>query len=258
MGCKNETNNSVKNDKTPEGNNVNGEKGDRQNDGAGPMETGMSMGMGMMNKMMGGMGDMMPPMAKKMMRWREEGDSQTAGEKNGDAGPMKTGMGMGMGMMNKMMGKMKDENFNPVEMCRRMTESVEATAEIAGLATPEVRALFEDWASEVEKEILNVIKEEGQISPLSIAEKFKISEDSALYFISKLVRDKKIKVNAEFTDETSKEKTTQTAQTDTKTTGGKTESGTDGETALTANTECAGGVCSVETAGAETKKTQKR
>ena len=205
MGCENETNNNVKKDKTSEGNNGNG--------GFNPMKTGM----GMMNKMMGGM-------------------------KDENSNPMKTGMGM----MNKMMGGMKDENFNPMEMCRKITESVAATAEIAGLATPEVRALFEDWASEVEKEILTVIKKEGQINPLSIAEKFNISEDSALYFVSKLVRDNKIRVNAEFADKTSNEKTAQT--------GAKTESDVAVETSSAANTECAGGACSVETAAADTKE----
>ena len=122
-----------------------------------------------------GMGGMMPPMAKMMM--------------------------------NKMMGKMKDEKFNPMEMCKTMGESITTTAKIAGLATPEVQALFEDWASEVEKEILNVIKEEGQINPLAIAEKLKITEDSALYFVSKLVRDKKIKVNVELAESTSNSET---------------------------------------------------
>ena len=255
MGCKNETNNSVKNGKTPEGNNGNGGREAGQDEGASPMKAGMGMGMGMMNRMMGGMGmgAMVPPMAKRMT-----GEVQTMAEGNEGAGKMKTGMETGMGMMNKMMDKMKDENFNPMEMCRRMGESVAAVAEIAGLATPEVRALFEDWASEVEKEILNVIKEAGQVNPLSIAEKFKISEDSALYFISKLVRDKKIKVNAEFTDETLNEQTAQTGQTDTKTTGVKTESDTAGGTASAANTECAGGVCSVGTDAAETKKTRQK
>ncbi len=246
MGCKNETNNSVKNGKTPEGNNDNGGREAGQNEGMGPMKAGMKTGMGMMNKMMGGMGAMMPPMAKRMM-----GEAQTMAEVNEGGGKMKAGMEMGM--MNKMMGKMKDENFNPMEMCRRMGESVATTAEIAGLATPEVRALFEDWASEVEKEILTVIKQEGQISPLSIAEKFKITEDSALYFISKLVRDKKIKVNVEFADETLNEQTAQTGEADAKTKGDVT-----GESSQAANTECAGGVCSVDTAAAETKKTRQK
>ncbi|MCL6120119.1 MAG: hypothetical protein M1584_03690 [Deltaproteobacteria bacterium] len=246
MGCKNETNSSVKNGKTPEDNNDNGGREAGQNEGMGQMKAGMKTGMGMRNRMMGGMGmgAMMPPMAKRMM-----GEAQTMAEVNEEAGPIKTGMGM----MNKMMGKMKDENFNPMEMCRCMEESVATTAEIAGLATPEVRALFEDWASEVEKEILTVIKEEGQINPLSIAQKFKISEDSALYFISKLVRDKKIKVNAEFADETLNEQTAQTGEADAKTKGDVT-----GESSQAANTECAGGVCSVDTAAAETKKTRQK
>ena len=246
MGCQNETNNGVKNGKTPEDNNGNGGREAGQDKGDSPMKAGM----GMMNRMMGGMrmDSMMPPMAKRMM-----GEAQTMAEGNEGTGQRKTGMETGMGMMNKMMSKMKDENFNPMEMCRRMGESVAATAEIAGFATPEVRALFEDWASEVEKEILNVIKEAGQITPLSIAEKFKISEDSALYFISKLVRDKKIKVNAEFTDETLNEQTAQTGEADAENKGDIT-----GESSQAANTECAGGVCSADTAATETKKTRQK
>jgi hypothetical protein len=242
MGCKSDTIDNMKNDKTSEGNNGKGGREAGQDKGDSPMKAGM----GMMSRMMGGMrmDSMMPPMAKRMT-----GEAQTMAEGNEGTGPMKAGMGM----MNKMMGKMKDENFNPMEMCRRMGESVAATAEIAGFATPEVRALFEDWASEVEKEILNVIKEAGQVNPLSIAEKFKISEDSALYFISKLVRDKKIKVNAEFTDETLNEQTAQTGEADAENKGD-----TAGESSQAANNECAGGVCSVDTAAAETKKTRQK
>ena len=95
-----------------------------------------------------------------------------------------------MGMMKEMMGN-TDESFNPMEMCQNMMNTVTNTAKMAGLATPEVQALFEDWAEQVETEVLQVMRQ-GAISPKSIAENIKISEDSALYFISKLVRDKKI------------------------------------------------------------------
>jgi hypothetical protein len=154
----------------------------------------------MQDKMSGGnngMGGKMHHMGKTMMNKtldsHQTNEADNEKEQGSNANPMK----MGMGMMSNMMGKMKDENFNPMEMCKTMRESIAATAKIASLATPEVQALFEDWVSEVEKEILNIIKAEGQINPSAIADKLKITEDSALYFVSKLVRDKKIKVNVE-------------------------------------------------------------
>lgn len=105
------------------------------------------------------------------------------------------GMGGMMPPMAKtMMGKMSGEGFNPMEMCKQMTETVTETAKMAGFATPEVQAMFDDWVTEVEKEILKLISDKGQLTPESIAEELKISEDSALYFISKLIRDKKVKV----------------------------------------------------------------
>ncbi|RZD15689.1 MAG: winged helix-turn-helix domain-containing protein [Candidatus Acididesulfobacter guangdongensis] len=164
-GCKSDTNENMMQDKMSGGNN----------------------GMG------GKMHHMGKTMMNKMMDSHQTNEADNGKEQGSNANPMK----MGMGMMSNMMGKMKDENFNPMEMCKTMRESITATAKIASLATPEVQALFEDWVSEVEKEILNVIKAEGQINPSAIAEKLKITEDSALYFVGKLVRDKKIKVNVE-------------------------------------------------------------
>ena len=58
--------------------------------------------------------------------------------------------------------------------------------------TSEVRALFDDWATQVESEVLTIVKQKGEVNPGKIAQELKISEDSALFFISKLIRDKKI------------------------------------------------------------------
>ena len=84
---------------------------------------------------------------------------------------------------------------NPMmDMCKSMMESINNTAKMAGFATSEVRALFEEWATEVENEVLSLIERNNQVSPTEIAQELKISEDSALYFISKLIREKKIKI----------------------------------------------------------------
>ena len=97
-----------------------------------------------------------------------------------------------MSMMKEKMGNV----FNPMEMCKRMMESVNTTATMAGFATPEVRALFDDWATQVEDEVLTLVKQKEEVNPEVIAQELKISEDSALYFISKLIRNKKIKITA--------------------------------------------------------------
>ncbi len=95
--------------------------------------------------------------------------------------------GMGMKRMQQM-----GAGFNPMEMCKQMTESVTKAAEMGGYATPEVRALFEDWAREAENEILGFIEANGQVKPGDIAEKLKINEDSVLFFVSRLAQRGKI------------------------------------------------------------------
>ncbi|MGQ9824162.1 MAG: winged helix-turn-helix domain-containing protein [Desulfotomaculales bacterium] len=97
--------------------------------------------------------------------------------------------GMGMKMMEQM-----GEGFNPMEMCRKMTESVTKAAEMGSYATPEVRALFEDWVGEVEKEILTFVEAKGEVEPKDIAEKLKINEGSVIFFISRLAQQGKVKL----------------------------------------------------------------
>jgi len=106
-------------------------------------------------------------------------------------------MGCGPDMMKKgmeMREKMIASGFNPQEMCRQMTSAVAKAAEMGSYATPEIRALFEDWVCEVEKEIMAFIRENNQVTPADIAKKLKISEDSSVFFISRLARQKKIKI----------------------------------------------------------------
>lgn len=111
----------------------------------------------------------------------------------GKMGPMGGGSDMmkkGMEMREKKMAS----GFNPQEMCRQMTSAVTKAAEMGSYATPEVRALFEDWVGEVENEIINFISQNGQSDPGMIAKKLHISEDSAVFFISRLVQQKKLKI----------------------------------------------------------------
>ena len=98
---------------------------------------------------------------------------------------------MMMGMMRFMMG---EEGFNPMEMCQEMMRRMAQTSEIAAYATPEVRALFEDWVREVEGDILAFVQEQGTTDPQAIAEHFKISVESALFFINRLASQGKLEI----------------------------------------------------------------
>ncbi|MCK8826005.1 hypothetical protein [Fuchsiella alkaliacetigena] len=90
-----------------------------------------------------------------------------------------------------------NKGFNPVEMCQRMTESTGKAMEIASYATPEVRALFEDWVEAIEEEIIKIIKEESNtenLKPDQIAKRLKISEKSVNFFIAKLAQQGELKI----------------------------------------------------------------
>ncbi len=92
-------------------------------------------------------------------------------------------------MMQKMMGGMKD--FNPMAMCQAMLASVTKAADMAAYATPEVRTLFEEWAQTVEAEVLARLKKHDGIDLAALAAELKISPESALYFLGRLVHDGK-------------------------------------------------------------------
>jgi hypothetical protein len=103
--------------------------------------------------------------------------------------PMTEGMGMPP-MMQQMMQKMMEgmKEFNPMSMCQSMMTSVAKSAEMAAYATPEVRNLFEEWARSVEEEVLTTLKTRGQMDLKQLAAQLKISPESTLYFLGKLVR----------------------------------------------------------------------
>ena len=81
-----------------------------------------------------------------------------------------------------------------MQMCQEMAGAVTESATMASFATPEVRGLFEEWARAVEEEILGLLKEKGSSEPSEIAAKLKISEESTLFFIAKMAREKKLKI----------------------------------------------------------------
>jgi hypothetical protein len=98
-------------------------------------------------------------------------------------------MGKCMEMMERMRGL-----HNPEEVCRQMASVPSESWETESADNPEVRALFEDWATEVEKEVSSLIEKDNSLDPVMIAEKLGISKESAVFFINRLARKGKFDV----------------------------------------------------------------
>ncbi len=98
-----------------------------------------------------------------------------------------------MGMMSMMMGrKGKDSEKGsepgkmPWDMCHEMMSGIKETASSAKFATSELRGIFDEWCQQIEKEILDFVKEKGSIKTDEMAEKFGLSEESIKYLLSRL------------------------------------------------------------------------
>jgi hypothetical protein len=98
-----------------------------------------------------------------------------------------------MGMMSMMMGrkdqkseKGDDNGKMPWDMCCEMMTGMKETANTAKFATSELRGLFDEWCQQIEKELLDFIKEKGSIKIHEMADKFCLSEESIKYLLSRL------------------------------------------------------------------------
>jgi len=110
-------------------------------------------------------------------------------------------------MMGMMMGKMHgkgEKGFMPWDLCKEMISSIQQSHKIATMATPEVQGLFEDWVEQIEQEILSYLKDKDTIDIKDLANQFKISKDSAYYFVTKLAQKGKIKLGIK-TEKTKKD-----------------------------------------------------
>ena len=92
-------------------------------------------------------------------------------------------------MMAAMMSASPD--FNPAAMCQSMMTAVGKAAEMAAYATPEVRTLFEEWAHSVGDEVLATLRTKGPMDLAALGNALKVSPDSVLLFLGRLVRDGK-------------------------------------------------------------------
>jgi hypothetical protein len=102
--------------------------------------------------------------------------------------------GVGMPpMMRQMMGKMTAamQESGPMAMCWAMMNSAEGRQDRASDASPELRVLFEEWARNVEDEVLSILRARGPLDLADLAAALKISPEGARHFLDKLVREGK-------------------------------------------------------------------
>ena len=105
-----------------------------------------------------------------------------------------------MGMMKKMMGQMQEGGMMPMQMCRMMTDSVARAAEMATWATPELRALFDDWAGQVKEELLaKLAEQDGEVDLGAIAQELQLSPDSVAFLLVGLAREGKVSLKVSAT-----------------------------------------------------------
>lgn len=157
------------------------------------MEAMMEKFMGRLNpeEMQAMFSSLMPKMMGGMMAGKESPMGGMMGMMMGKSGQMRE-------MMSKMEGCCGEEEGNsPWDMCRKMMASVGKTADLATFATPEVRGLFEEWAAQIEEEILHFIKESKATDADQIAARFKLSKNSANYFLTRLSQQGRISLKAE-------------------------------------------------------------
>jgi hypothetical protein len=88
----------------------------------------------------------------------------------------KMGMNMMAEMMRNMMQSMMKEGEGMPEMCLKMMEQMCSTTESARIgyyATPEIMGLFEDWLKNLEKELIEFVKEKGKLHHLRFLKNLK-------------------------------------------------------------------------------------
>ena len=81
-----------------------------------------------------------------------------------------------------------------MQMCEQMTGTVIEIGRLAGFASPELRGLFEEWVKALEGEVIGFLKGRGGCPPADLAAQLKLSEESVLFLIGKLVREGKLKI----------------------------------------------------------------
>ncbi|MCX6567186.1 MAG: hypothetical protein NTW38_12340 [Candidatus Aminicenantes bacterium] len=142
---------------------------------------------GMMEKFFAGMSDEDKRDMMKDMMTRMAGGGMEGSRPN----PMMRMMGFMMG------GKGEAGEFNPMEMCKKMMTTMDQSREAAVFATPEIRTLFEEWARQMDEELLGLLDEDAPSDLDQLATRLKISKESLIFFLARLAQKGEIGLRPE-------------------------------------------------------------
>ena len=86
--------------------------------------------------------------------------------------------------------------MNPIEMSKEVISAISHSYELATYSTPELRGLFNDWLTEVEREVIEFLKDRGRVDPDEVVGLLHLNRESVIFILSKLAREGKISMEA--------------------------------------------------------------
>ena len=84
------------------------------------------------------------------------------------------------------------EDIDQTQMCQSLMDKVSQSEQLKAITDADVMMLFEDWLEELEKEVLSLLKEHGDLNEQALARKIGLSDRGATFLLSKLKKEGKI------------------------------------------------------------------
>jgi len=78
-------------------------------------------------------------------------------------------------------------------MCQGLVDKVARSEQLRAVTDPDILVLFEEWLDELEAELAELIRKEGDVDPVAAGRSLGLSERGALFMVSKMRREGKIK-----------------------------------------------------------------
>lgn len=74
-------------------------------------------------------------------------------------------------------------------MSKEVLSSISNSYELTTYSTPELSGLFNDWLSEIEREVLIFLKGKTTVDPEVLARHLRLEQESAIFILDKLTRE---------------------------------------------------------------------
>ena len=81
-------------------------------------------------------------------------------------------------------------------MSKEVLAAISRTYELTSYSTPELRSLFNDWLTEIERMVVSFVDERKNADPDEIAHHLKLKRDSIIFILSKLAREGMVSMKA--------------------------------------------------------------